>query len=400
MSESPKADNAAPMTLASAKVLLVDCQAASRKQLDEVLRGIGFAQIMACETPEAFPDKLAEAAPDLLFVDIDGGPDWAFDTIRGIRNGKVGDCPFVVIVALTKKPSLEAVQAALAAGSDDMVVKPVTARALRERVVNQIENRKEFIATADYVGPDRRADKRELTEDDPAAIEVPNSLRHAATGDESAALSEERVQETLRNLSVQKFFHLSQKVARIAGGQRDLLASDTDDGDVSVAVQEIAATLAEIDEIIGEQDFKSVTKVLDSTRQALADIEACGDQVTARHFELLNAHGGSIGVVLKESDESAGMLVSALEKAVTVVKGGEGAADAKAEAKAELEGIGEEPGEMVPQPAVASVAPDTPAPDTLAGSDPVAPAKIPFKIRFKAWWDGVDPAETIAGAPK
>ena len=302
----------------------------------------------------------------------------AFDTIRGIRNREVGDCPFVVLVALTKKPSLEVVQAALAAGADDMAVKPVTARALRERVVNQIENRKEFIATDDYLGPDRRADDRELTKDDPAAIEVPNSLRHAATSDESAALSEERIRETLRSLSVQKFYYLSQKVARIAGGQRDLMASDTKDGAGAAAVHEIAATLAEIDEIIGEQDFKSVTQVVASTRQALADIEACGDKVTARHFDLLHAHGGSIGVVLKESDESAGALVSALEKAVTVVKGGVGAAGAKAG----LEDGGEAP--------AVSTAPDTDVSES--------PGKISYKVRFRAWWEGVDPAEMSAGA--
>ena len=390
MSESPKADNAQPMTLDSAKVLYVDGQETSRVQLEEVLRGIGFERITACETPEEFPDKLAEVAPDLLFVDVDGAPDWAFDTIRAIRNRDVGDCPFVVIVALTKKPALEVVQAALAAGSDDMVVKPVTARALRERVSNQIENRKEFIATDDYVGPDRRADDRELTEDDPAAIEVPNSLRHAATGDESAALSEERIQETLRSLSVQKFFHLSQKVARVAGGQRDILASDTGVGDCSAAVQEIAATLAEIDELVGEQDFRSVTQVVASTRQTLAEIEACGDQVTARHFDLLHAHGGSIGVVLKESDESAGALVSALEKAVAVVKG----AEDRAEAKAGLEDTSEGPGAAEP-PSVESVAPDAPV-----ETDPESPAKIPFRVRFKAWWEGVDPAKMSAAAPK
>ncbi len=388
MSETQKADNAAPISLDSAKVLHVDCQSESRAQLDEVLRGIGFEQITACDTLEEFPGKLAEAAPDLLFVDVDGGSDWAFDTIRGIRNRDIGDCPFVVIVALTNMPSLEVVQAALAAGSDDMVVKPVTARALRERVVNQIENRKEFVATDDYVGPDRRADDRELTEDDPAAIEVPNSLRHAATGDESAALSEERVQETLRHLSAQKFFHLSQKVARIAGGQRDLLAGDGagDGGDCSAAIQEITATLAEIDEIVGEQDFKSVTQVVASTRQALADIEACGDKVTARHFDLLHAHGGSIGVVLKESDESAGMLLSALEKAVTVVKGGAPDPGATAEPEADGEGPGTPPPDAAPQP-TESVAPDT-------------SAKIPFKVRFKAWWEGVDPRATSAGATK
>ncbi len=372
MSETALAGNAQPIALDTAKVLHVDGQAAGRAQLDEVLRGIGFEQITACESPDEFPDKLAADPPDLLFVDIDGEPDWAFDTIRGIRNREVGDCPFVVIVALTKKPSLEVVQAALAAGADDMAVKPVTARALRERVINQIENRKEFIATDDYLGPDRRADDRELTKDDPAAIEVPNSLRHAATSDESAALSEERIRETLRSLSVQKFYYLSQKVARIAGGQRDLMASDTKDGACAAAAHEIAATLAEIDEIIGEQDFKSVTQVVASTRQALADIEACGDKVTARHFDLLHAHGASIGVVLKESDETAGALVSALEKAVTVVKGGVRAAGAKAGRDAGGE-----------------------APDTAVSE---SPAKISFKIRFKAWWEGVDPAEMSAGA--
>jgi hypothetical protein len=60
---------------------------------------------------------------------------------------------------------------------------------------------------------------------------------------------------------------------------------------------------------------------------------------------------------------------------------------------------------MAPQPALESAVPDTPAPDTPApdppaGSDLVSPAKIPFKLRFKAWWDGVDPAETSAGASK
>ena len=389
-------NNAQPMTLDSAKVLLVDTLAATRTQLEQVLRGIGFEQITACETLEEFPDKLVEAAPDLVFVGIDCGPDWTFDTIRGIRNREVGDCPFVVVVALTNNPSIEVVKAALTAGSDDMVIKPVTAKALRERVVNQIENRKEFIATDDYVGPDRRADNRALTEDDPAAIGVPNSLRHAATGDESAALSEERVQETLRSLSAQKFFHLSQKVAHIAAGQRDLLASDTDDGDCSAAVQEIAATLTDIDEIIGEQDFKSVTQVVASTRQALADIEACGGEVTARHFDLLCAHGGSIGVVLKESDESSGALVSALEKAVTVVKGGEGAA----EAKAELEAGPSEPAAALPEAAPKHAQAGSLAPDSAAAEALEPPAKIPFKVRFKAWWDGVDPADMLAGTPK
>jgi CheY-like chemotaxis protein len=122
MPVSGQAKDARSISLGTATVLHVDCEAASRAQLEDVLQGIGFQDIVACGNPKAFPGKLTEAAPDLLFVDIDDGPDWAFGTIRGIRNRDVGDCPFVVIVALTKRPALEVVRAALAAGSDDMVV--------------------------------------------------------------------------------------------------------------------------------------------------------------------------------------------------------------------------------------------------------------------------------------
>ncbi len=320
MAAAEKGRGAHVISLDSAKVLHIDCEAESRSQLEATLRGIGFDKIAACDSSGKFTEMLTAEKPDLLFVDIDAEADWAFQTIRAIRNGDIGESAFVVIVALTQKPELEAVQAALQAGSDDMVVKPVTAQALRQRVLNQIENRKEFITTDDYVGPDRRADTRELTDDDPAAIEVPNSLRHAATGDESAALTEERVEETLRSLRVQKFYRISRKISSIAGQQRDLLASDADGADCGAAVQEISVTLAEIDEIIGEQGFKSVGQVVASTRQALEDIEACGEAVGPRHFELLHAHGDSVAVVLKESDETAGVLVGALEKAVSAVK--------------------------------------------------------------------------------
>ncbi len=390
MSAVESEEGVKPLSLETAKIVLVDSEELNRTQLDYILREIGFQHVSACDNLGQLAILLGIETPDLLFIDVDAKPEASFEAIRGIRSSDVGDCPFAIIVALTKNPAIEVIQASLSAGSDDMVVKPVTARALRERVVNQIENRKDFVATEDYIGPDRRNEQRNLTEDDPAAIKVPNPLRHAATGDESAAPSPERIKETLRNLSAQKFYHLSQKIARIAGGQRDLLASDAADSSFASAVKEITATLAEIDQIVGEQDFKSVTQVVASTRQALAEIEACGGEAAARHFDLLCVHGGSIGVVLKESDESAGALVSALEKAVTVVKGGEDAAEARAEFKAATE----QPDEESPPPE------ERVAPDTRNETDPALTGKIPFKLRLKAWWEGVDPAEIVTGTAR
>jgi DNA-binding response OmpR family regulator len=404
MAAAEKGQGAHVISLDSARVLHIDFEAESRSQLEDTLRGIGFDHIAACDISGKFAEMLTAEKPDLVFVDIDAEADWAFQTIRAIRNGDIGESAFVVIVALTKKPELEAVQAALQAGSDDMVVKPVTAQVLRQRILNQIENRKEFIATEDYVGPDRRADTRELTDDDPAAIKVPNSLRHSATGDESAALTDERIKETLRSLSVQKFYHLSRKISSIAGQQRDLLAGDADSVDCSAAVQEIAATLAEIDGIIGEQGFKSVGLVVASTRQALEDIKADGEALDARHFDLLHAHGDSVAVVLKESDETAGVLVSALEKAVSVVKASPDPLSAP-----ENEGDAPEGDAAVQEGAAAEVEPPAPSkeaqppPTPKPAPQPAPPAEsagIPLMVRFKAWWDGVDPQDIMARTAK
>ena len=387
MSAAKQSDSAEPISLERAKVVYVDSEAPNRALIEDTLRDIGFSKIASCDNLGQFIVILGIEKPDLVFVDIDAEPDKAFQAIRDIRKGEAGENAFIVTVALTQKPELEAVRAALNAGFDDMVVKPVTARALRQRVVNQIENRKEFIATDDYVGPDRRAENRELTEDDLASIKVPNSLRHAATGDESAAPSEERIRETLRNLSIQKFYHLSSKIGRVAGQQRDLLVSGAKSVDCGLAMQEISMALAEIDEIIGEQSFESVAQVVASTRQALVEVKACSGQVTPRHLELLCAHGRSIGVVLQESDESAGVLVSALEKAVSVVKANPcGPAAAKVDSR--------------PEANAAARAGKPPSPAPQPAPPAAEPLKAPLKTRLKAWWNGVDPESTEAGADR
>jgi hypothetical protein len=89
--------------------------------------------------------------------------------------------------------------------------------------------------------------------------------------------------------------------------------------------------------------------------------------------------------------DSAGTHVSALEKAVAAVKGAERAA----EAKAKPEAAGEAPGAARPGSSVQGS-----APDTASEMAPVLPAKIPFVVCLKAWWEGVDPSDLAVGASK
>ena len=380
MSAAESEEGVKPVSLEAAKVVFVDREAPNRTLLEDTLREIGFRRIAACDTLGQFAVMLGIENPDLVFIDIDAQSDAAYQTIRGLRDGEIGENPFVVVVALTGRPDVESVAAALAAGADDMVVKPISVLALQQRIVTQIDARKEFIATDDYLGPDRRAEVRDLDETDLVSIVVPNALRFAATGDASAAPSAERIQETLHNLSIQKFYHLAQKIARISGQQQDLMERSTKVVDTAWAVQEMSGTLVEIDALVGTEEFQIVSLVVASARHALADIQARGEKATPKQFELLHAHGHSIGAVLKENADTAGVLVSALEKAVFSIKTEPGApAAAPAASAAALQAPPE------PEPAL------EPEPEA-AGSD--APAS--FRVRLRAWWNGVDPQETGA----
>ncbi len=380
MSVAEQDEGVKPVSLKSAKVVHVDRDEQNRKLLDDTLREIGFRHIAACDTLGQFSVLLGIEDPDLVFVDIDAQPDAACQSISGIRDGDVGGDPFMVIVALTERPDVESVAAALAAGADDMVVKPISTLALQQRIVTQIDNRKEFIATDDYLGPDHRAEVRDLDDADLVSIVVPNALRFAATGDVAAAPSAQRIQETLHNLSIQKFYHLSQKVARIAGQQRDLMERSKKVVDTAWAVQEVSGTLVEIDALIGKQDFASVTQVVASARQSLADIQTCGAKASPKQFELLCTHGNAIGVVLKEDADTAGVLVSALEQAVSAIKAGASAPVAAAVAS---KGASE----------------PLPAPDLELETEDTGPgAPTSFRTRLRAWWNGVDPEEVEATA--
>ncbi len=75
MAAAEKGRGAHVISLDSAKVLHIDCEAESRSQLEVTLRGIGFDKIAACDSSGKFTEMLTAEKPDLLFVDIDAEAD-------------------------------------------------------------------------------------------------------------------------------------------------------------------------------------------------------------------------------------------------------------------------------------------------------------------------------------
>jgi CheY-like chemotaxis protein len=309
------------MKLEEARVLLVDSQAHTRGLLSDALWKIGFSKIEEVAEIDDLKQAIEFVEPDLVLIDVDENREFVCDAIKDIRNRKLGNNPFVAIVALTWKSAKDAVGDVLSAGVDDIVMKPVSPTILRERVTALIEDRKDFVVTADYVGPDRRATKRPPSANDLPMVKVPNSLRYVAMHDESASINPDVVAETVRSLCAQKIYRLASEIGEIAAGLHVQCTVVPEAPLPKVALGKVEQMLGQIEEIIGEHRFESVSQIAKSTRVILDGIAATHPTADRRQVEILHLHGQAIAVTLKESDESAGVLVSALSEAAMVVNG-------------------------------------------------------------------------------
>jgi len=126
-----------------------------RESMRAMMRGEGFRRTRTFARMDDLLNAIKETPPDLLIAadDIDGS---LFDTIRDIRHFKIGRNPFLMITLMVRPESDEAVKKAVLAGADDVMIKPVSPGKLLERIAHLTYNRLPFIATTDYVGPERR----------------------------------------------------------------------------------------------------------------------------------------------------------------------------------------------------------------------------------------------------
>ena len=88
--------------------------------------------------------------------------DWAMPIFDGleltqmIRQPGANANPFVPIIMLTGHSEKKRVMAARDAGITEFLAKPLSAKALYERIANIVLNPRPFVRTKGYFGPDRR----------------------------------------------------------------------------------------------------------------------------------------------------------------------------------------------------------------------------------------------------
>jgi CheY-like chemotaxis protein len=138
------------------RFLVVEDNPHMRRIIRAMLQGFGSREIHEAADGSAGLLAFNKFAPDIVIVD------WAMpnfdglDFARMVRQPDTNASPFTPMIMLTGHSERRRVTAARDAGVTEFMVKPISAKALHQRILSVIANPRRFIRTKTYFGPDRR----------------------------------------------------------------------------------------------------------------------------------------------------------------------------------------------------------------------------------------------------
>ncbi len=131
--------------------------------LRDMLAAFGIEKtVTVADGTKAFAE-LRQFAADIIITDWVMEPLDGIDFTRMVRTAPDSPNPFVPIIMLTSQGAFERVQQARDTGVTEFLIKPVTANALYSRIVNVIQNPRQYVRVSEYFGPDRRRTVKDFT---------------------------------------------------------------------------------------------------------------------------------------------------------------------------------------------------------------------------------------------
>lgn len=118
--------------LSSLDVLIVDDHAGMRELLARVLRAAGAASVREAADGASALALLAERPASLILADQHMPGMSGVEFVRQVRSGCAGEAAQIIMLSGAQNDALT--DAASAAGVDAMLVKPISPRALLERI--------------------------------------------------------------------------------------------------------------------------------------------------------------------------------------------------------------------------------------------------------------------------
>ena len=146
--------------LSRLNVTIVDGNEYMRLLIKSILKAFGVRNLRGFGDATMALASLKELTPDLVLCELHIAPFDGFEFTRTVRTAEDSPNTFVPIVLMTSYGDEQHVMTACDAGVNDVLLKPISPKALYRHIACIIENPRPFVRTNTYFGPDRRNFKR------------------------------------------------------------------------------------------------------------------------------------------------------------------------------------------------------------------------------------------------
>lgn len=143
-------------SLAALQILLIDDNAHMRAIASAVLKSAGIRKVVEAGDGGTGLEMLRDHAIDLAIVDYNMFPLDGVEFTRLVRNSPDSANPYLPIIMMTGHSAKKRVYEARDAGVTEFLAKPITAKAVLDRIQSVIWKPRPFVKTDGYFGPDRR----------------------------------------------------------------------------------------------------------------------------------------------------------------------------------------------------------------------------------------------------
>ncbi len=250
------------------RILYGDPGQGTRRLYRQALASAGYSQLREFDNLNGFADLLAVAQPDLIFMDVamPGGDVPAL--VADLRHSRLGVNPYLPVVLTTWDTEQALVRRIIDAGADDLLVKPLSTRALLDRIEIVGMHRKPFVVTSDYIGPDRRREAARRDSSIPL-IEVPNPVRAKLAGEplEAKAL-QQAIRATNEQVNQQRLRAAAFRIAFVTQQIIPLYQAELppDEGTLAM-LHDLIASVEDIRKRIVDTEFAHVGQICDRLLQ-------------------------------------------------------------------------------------------------------------------------------------
>lgn len=285
----------------------------TRQSVRDVLLSNGIRRLHDASNIDQMRRLIVGVEPDLLLFQVDRDPDAAYQLVTDIRHGRLGSNPYVVVFGFTWRAEKGLVTTSINAGVDDIITMPISIQTVFDRIDNIIRQRKNFVVTSEYIGPDRRNDERPISGDD-SSFPVPNVLKLKAETDGSAEVDLHAIARANRVVVARRLRRLTTRLNSLASGYeqkaRDMGPHAVPPG----ALEDMQNLIRRIGTQLEAEGHHHLLELANSMHDAIVRVRQTSEP-TVKVFELLKLHSQAVSASLQASSDASEKVLSALHMA-------------------------------------------------------------------------------------